>query len=345
MSTIPYGPQTNFSIFEDTMAEMTWQEVEAAAGRGAAVLLPVGIVEAHGPHMDLTPDFYISALYCRYLRQELCTLGCEAIIAPTVYWGVSEALAKYPGTFSVRPETMRRLLCDVLVSLARWGFRDVFIFNAHGDPVHMDTIREAAGISSRDDFRAFCLFDLESFPVEDEVPLPPMREDGYQPDYHAGAVETSQVNAFFPEKVRRELARTLPPSDTFDPLAYCGDPANFESEINVAEICSVDVRNDARRIRKLLSCDLTGIISRVQRMEGIFDALSDAFSRNPDSVKTDPGLQEQLRVLCAYYDGGQWMADYACDEQGMLPRDLKRGVLSEDGVYNLLCDIEQAARE
>ena len=161
MKTLPYGPQTNFSIFEDTMAEMTWQEVEAAARRGAAVLLPVGIVEAHGPHMDLTPDFYISALYCRYLRQELDILGCEAIIAPTVYWGVGEAMAKYPGTFSVRPETMRRLLCDVLDSLARWGFRDVFIFNAHGNRVHMDIIREAANVCSRDNFRVYPLFDLE----------------------------------------------------------------------------------------------------------------------------------------------------------------------------------------
>ena len=43
MKKILYGPQENFSIFEDTMVEMTWQEVQAAADREAIVLLPAGI--------------------------------------------------------------------------------------------------------------------------------------------------------------------------------------------------------------------------------------------------------------------------------------------------------------
>ena len=47
------------------------------------------------------------------------------------------------------------------------------------------------------------------------------------------------------------------------------------------------------------------------------------------------------RALTEYYDGGQWLRDYQADEAGLLPHDLKRGVLSEDGVYNLLCDINQ----
>ena len=79
--------------------------VQAAADRKAIVLLPVGIVEAHGPHMDLSPDFYISGLYCRFLKQELDALGIETVIAPNVYWGISPEVAKYAGTFSVSPET------------------------------------------------------------------------------------------------------------------------------------------------------------------------------------------------------------------------------------------------
>ena len=85
MKTISYGEQNNFSVFEDTMIEMTWPEIQAAADRNAVILLPVGIIEAHGPHMDLSPDFYISAIYCRFLKQELSDLGIEALIAPNVY--------------------------------------------------------------------------------------------------------------------------------------------------------------------------------------------------------------------------------------------------------------------
>lgn len=50
--------------------------------------------------------------------------------------------------------------------------------------------------------------------------------------------------------------------------------------------------------------------------------------------------EDELRVIMgeleAYYTGGEWMSDFACDEAGLLPPQLKRGVLSEDGLYNLL---------
>ena len=65
-------------------------------------------------------------------------------------------------------------------------------------------------------------------------------------------------------------------------------------------------------------------ICRIRRMEKIYDTLQE----DPDH----PALGELLR----YYESGQWLRDYEMDEQGLLPRDLKRGVLSQDGIYNLL---------
>ena len=55
----------------------------------------------------------------------------------------------------------------------------------------------------------------------------------------------------------------------------------------------------------------------------------------------DKDLQEKWKALLAYYEGGQWLKDYESDERGELPPGLKRGVLSQDGVYNLLSEIEQ----
>lgn len=107
---IDYGVQKNFSVFEDTMVEMTWQEVQSGADRKAVVLLPIGIVEGHGPHLDLSADFYISTLCCRYLKQEIEEREIEALIVPPVYWGISKDGCRYAGTFSIRPETMKSLL-------------------------------------------------------------------------------------------------------------------------------------------------------------------------------------------------------------------------------------------
>ena len=70
--------------------------------------------------------------------------------------------------------------------------------------------------------------------------------------------------------------------------------------------------------------NLEEAIRRIQRMEEIFDAL-----------QADPG-HPSLGELVRYYEGGQWLQDYELDEQGLLPKDFKRGVLSQDGVYNLL---------
>ena len=70
-------------------------------------------------------------------------------------------------------------------------------------------------------------------------------------------------------------------------------------------------------------------IRRIQYMEELFDALQADLS--PDA----------LRVLMQYYESGQWLEDYQLDEQGLLPPGLKRGVLSQDAVYNFLMEISE----
>jgi hypothetical protein len=66
-------------------------------------------------------------------------------------------------------------------------------------------------------------------------------------------------------------------------------------------------------------------ILRIREMESRFDRLL-ADSPEPDD----------LSVLLDYYENGQWLRDYRLDEQGLLPSDLKRGILSEDGFYSYL---------
>lgn len=52
-------------------------------------------------------------------------------------------------------------------------------------------------------------------------------------------------------------------------------------------------------------------------------------------------VQEEIAILKRYYGGRDWQQDYADDEAGLLPADLKRGVLSEDGIWNLLSDVSE----
>ena len=75
---------------------------------------------------------------------------------------------------------------------------------------------------------------------------------------------------------------------------------------------------------------------RVRQMEAAMDAVREALTLRGEAAREEPEIWEKLRLLADYMDSGQWLADYELDEAGGFPPDLKRGVLSEDGLYNLL---------
>lgn len=77
-------------------------------------------------------------------------------------------------------------------------------------------------------------------------------------------------------------------------------------------------------------------IDRIVLMELCFDALQNKAAADPAAIREDGFYRELLRILRQYYEGGQWLRDYELDEQGCLPRELKRGVLAQDAVYDFL---------
>ena len=96
------------------------------------------------------------------------------------------------------------------------------------------------------------------------------------------------------------------------------------------------MKENARSGRKL-----DAAIARIEEMEQCFCALVAA---GAEAVVRDAALAARLEALKAYYEGGQWLSDYALDEAGLLPPGMSRGVLSEDAVYNFLTDVDNAAR-
>ena len=85
-------------------------------------------------------------------------------------------------------------------------------------------------------------------------------------------------------------------------------------------------------------------IDRVRQMEQYMDEVAGKLKSNPSGWREDKDLQKKIDILTEYMDSGQWLADYEADERGELPTDLKRGVLSQDGLYNLICEIEEMNR-
>ena len=82
-------------------------------------------------------------------------------------------------------------------------------------------------------------------------------------------------------------------------------------------------------------------IARIQQMEQHLDRASAAVMELSAALDKYQEVQESLSALNVYYGSEDWQKDFAADEAGLLPRDLKRGVLSEDGIWNLLSDVSE----
>jgi creatinine amidohydrolase len=260
--TSPESPR-GISVFQDTMAEMTYPEVEAAIGRGAIALWAMGVIEQHGPHLPTGTDVYIPSARLRAVKRRLAAAGVESIIIPPFYWGVNHVSASFPASIKVRPEVMIELLCDVVDSMARDGVKHLFCISGHNDRAHNEAIvqamRKARAQSAADACFACEEAILRRLGVElsDPAVLPfsaaPMRAPGPFLDIHAGSWETSVMLEFNADVVRQALVKDLPPTNLgpddlaewrkghevsrrVTPNGYFGDPATATAQEGLESI-------------------------------------------------------------------------------------------------------------
>ncbi len=82
-------------------------------------------------------------------------------------------------------------------------------------------------------------------------------------------------------------------------------------------------------------------IARIRTMEQRMNRVAAAVKRLSVALDKWESAQEDITALGEYYGSDLWRQDFADDEAGLLPADLKRGVLSEDGLWNLLVDVRE----
>lgn len=82
-------------------------------------------------------------------------------------------------------------------------------------------------------------------------------------------------------------------------------------------------------------------IERIREMELRMERVAKTVEELMTALSHFKALNDDLEVLDQYYGSDEWKQDLAADEAGRLPRDLKRGVLSEDGLWNLLSETRE----
>ena len=121
---------------------MTWEEVAGLPSPPVAVL-PVGAVEAHGPHLPLATDVMIAEAMAREGGARLAARGHEVVLLPALAYTAAPFAAAFAGTLSLRPETATALVVDIGRALAAHGAAVLAIANAHLDPTHLGSLHAA----------------------------------------------------------------------------------------------------------------------------------------------------------------------------------------------------------
>ena len=118
---------------------LNWQDIKRLASEGYdTVLFPVGTIEAHGC-IPLGTDNIIPETIAQRIAPEI-----KALIAPTVNYGVTNSLLAYPGSLTVKSETMTNYIAEILLSMVQSGMNKIIVLNGHGG--HLTEIKNAANM-------------------------------------------------------------------------------------------------------------------------------------------------------------------------------------------------------
>lgn len=174
-----------------SLADATWPEAQGAG----LLLVPVGSVEQHGPHLPLDTDTVIATAVSERVAERLAEQDVPAWVAPPLCYGSSGEHQHFAGTISIGNPVLHQVVVELVRSARTWAGKVVLV-NAHGGNVPALT-------------RAVGQLVAEGH----DVTWLPCRTE--EVDLHAGRTETSLLLHLRPESVRLDLAE---PGDT-RPLA------------------------------------------------------------------------------------------------------------------------------
>jgi len=194
---------------EDPMRSVRWQDLKARelrelAARDAIVVVPVGSMEQHGPHLPVQVDALLATEVS--LRAARVAAASEpVVVAPTVWCGLAEHHMDFGGTITLDMATYRALLGCVCGSIARHGFRRIMLLNGHGGNV--TALNVIAGELARELDRpvATATYWLLAESARRFAEI----LDEQRNVQHACEAETSMLLALAPELVDVEAARVV----------------------------------------------------------------------------------------------------------------------------------------
>ena len=209
--------------------ELTSEGFARAVKDDPLVVLPIGATEEHGAHLPLGTDSFECEDIAAGIAEEF-----NALVLPPIRYGDCRSTRNFPGTISLRPETVTSLVSDVLDELVRNGISKVVVLSGHAGSGHMAAIKLATqrAVERNSTLKAMVLSEYDiAYDLAGEE-FPP--DDG-----HAGQIETSRMLAIRPDLIgdARPVGDTRPPRylvvsdpERYFPTGVMGDSRDATEE-------------------------------------------------------------------------------------------------------------------
>src|SRR5262245_10658085 len=129
--------------------DMNTEQIKALDREKTVVLLPVGILEEHGPYLPSFSDGYMAERHAEDLANAIVERpGWKVVMFPLIPLGTGPANIQgqkyvFPGSYTVRPSTLRAIFMDLGTDLGEQGFRWIFVVHAHGGLNHNRSLNQA----------------------------------------------------------------------------------------------------------------------------------------------------------------------------------------------------------
>lgn len=174
---------------------LTLKELEELKKDIKTVVIPVGSVEAHGPHLPFATDLYTVYEICKLLTKKK-----KILIAPPFYYGVCRSTSHFLGTISLKTEVLKMFLINILSEFYRHGFKNFVILSGHAGTTHTACLIDAA--ETFVNLYPYCKFFVANLY---EILKPKLKEFNIsEEDSHAGDWETSLMMFLKPEVVKEK---------------------------------------------------------------------------------------------------------------------------------------------
>ena len=189
------------------LGQLTWQEVGGTDRERVVAILPIGALEAHGPHLPLATDILIAEAMARTGAERLAVRGMDILMLPALTYAPAPFAADFPGTLSLDPAALTAQIVGIADSLSRHDFDLLALANAHLDPVHLGSIRAAV-----EQIRQGRRMRIAFPDVTQRLGATRLTAEFRSGACHAGRYETSIVMALRPDWVKEDLRTQLPPN-------------------------------------------------------------------------------------------------------------------------------------